>query len=182
MIQIKCNAFGIAHRIWHWWFFLIQGGSVILSGPGGPAIASVTPQTSELVGNLCIISYNSHLICFLGSHFFHPAAILYALVLSSNSCSLSAILFFNPAVVLYALVRSIDLCSLSFCLSSSFCFYECSGLVHSSDLYSLPFLNIRCTCMLILYHFIECKVLLCAVLMSDKCRYNFWSGCSLLLV
>lgn len=27
----------------------MQGGTVVLSGPGGPAVASVTPQTSELV-------------------------------------------------------------------------------------------------------------------------------------
>jgi hypothetical protein len=29
----------------------VQGSSVIISGPGGPPVASVTPQTSELVGD-----------------------------------------------------------------------------------------------------------------------------------
>jgi U2-associated protein SR140 len=32
-----------------------EGGTVILSGPGGPPLASVKPQTSELVGDLFLL-------------------------------------------------------------------------------------------------------------------------------
>jgi hypothetical protein len=49
-------------------FFLccIQGGTVILSGPGGPAVASVTPQTSELVGEVVHNTLLIHLLLILG--------------------------------------------------------------------------------------------------------------------
>jgi hypothetical protein len=37
-------------------FDVMQGGTVIISGPGGPPLASVTPQTSELVGHFLVSS------------------------------------------------------------------------------------------------------------------------------
>ena len=46
----------------------IQGGTVILSGPGGPAVASVTPQTSELVGEVVHDPLLIHLLFVLGCH------------------------------------------------------------------------------------------------------------------
>jgi len=47
----------------------IQGGTVILSGPGGPAVASVTPQTSELVGVVVHNTLLIHLLFILGCIF-----------------------------------------------------------------------------------------------------------------
>ena len=35
----------------------MQGGSVIISGTGGPPVASVTPQTSELVGDFVTYTF-----------------------------------------------------------------------------------------------------------------------------
>ena len=49
----------------------IQGGTVILSGPGGPAVASVTPQTSELVGVVVHNTLLIHLLFILGCIFFN---------------------------------------------------------------------------------------------------------------
>jgi hypothetical protein len=49
----------------------IQGGTatVILSGPGGPAVASIKPQTSELVGEIVHDSLLIHLLFILGCIF-----------------------------------------------------------------------------------------------------------------
>lgn len=54
----------------------IQGGTVVLSGPGGPAVASVTPQTSELVGELV-----------------HDPLLIHLFVLGCHSLSCSVTLF-----------------------------------------------------------------------------------------
>ena len=85
----------------------IQGGTVILSGPGGPAVASVTPQTSELVGVVVHNTLLIHLLFILGCIFFNPAVVLYARGLPCDFV-LSFCHFFNPTVVLYALVLSSD--------------------------------------------------------------------------
>jgi hypothetical protein len=51
-------------------FYVVQGGSVIISGPGGPPVASVTPQTSELVGDFL----HMHLFsCYVVVLLFRPS-------------------------------------------------------------------------------------------------------------
>jgi hypothetical protein len=45
----------------------IQGSTVILSGPGRPPVASITPQNSELVGKLNMIIYLLNCSLFLDS-------------------------------------------------------------------------------------------------------------------
>jgi hypothetical protein len=45
----------------------IQGSTVILSGPGRPPVASITPQNSELVGKLYMIAYLLSCSLFLDS-------------------------------------------------------------------------------------------------------------------
>jgi hypothetical protein len=80
----------------------IQGGTatVILSGPGGPAVASIKPQTSELVGEIVHDSLLIHLLFILGCIFLYVAALLYLLVLSSDH-----VLFLSSFVYVSALVQ-----------------------------------------------------------------------------
>lgn len=68
-------------------FVFMQGGTVVLSGPGGPAVASVTPQTSELVGEVAHKSLMSSSAIFLGCHFlsFSVNAVILLFKLSCHS-------------------------------------------------------------------------------------------------
>lgn len=96
---------------WRFWYcaqelvltlHFIQGGTatVILSGPGGPAVASIKPQTSELVGEIVHDSLLIHLLFILGCIFLYVAALLYLLVLSSDH-----VLFLSSFVYVSALVQ-----------------------------------------------------------------------------
>jgi hypothetical protein len=56
LIQVECSCYSTPQfSLMILFLYFIQGATVILSGPGGPPAASITPQNLELVGKILIV-------------------------------------------------------------------------------------------------------------------------------